>query len=235
MNLKNKKVLITGGARRLGAIMTRALVKEKAKVFVHYYSSKKEAQTLSQELRIPIFQANLTEVEEIEKLFESVKKELGSIDILINNAALFFKTPFLKTTEKEWNQFIDINLKSVFFCSQRAVKLMNQKNGGLIIHIADVGGHVMWTEYLAYCVSKAGVLALTKGMAKELAPRIRVNAVAPGPLLLPKGYSEKESAKHNLLKKIGSPDQLVSAILFLIKNDFVTGDVIYLDGGRKIA
>ncbi len=234
MDLKNKKILITGGATRLGETLSRALAKKGAHVFIHYNSSQKKALKLSKELKAPCFQADLSRTEDIKKLFTEVRKKTKKLDILINNAAIFYPVPFLKTTEKQWNEFMDTNLRSVFFCSQEAVHLMKKNLESVIINIADVGGYIMWKDYLAYCTSKAGVLALTKGLAKTLAPKIRVNTVAPGPLLLPEGYSKKHSASLTLLKKIGSPQKLIHAVQFLIENDFLTGQVIHLDGGRFI-
>jgi len=232
MNLKNKKILITGGATRLGEALSKALSKKGARVLIHYNASRNKALKLSKQLKTPCFHADLSRVEDIKRFFSEIKKKVGKIDILINNAAIFYPVPFLKTTEKQWNDFMNTNLRSVFFCSQEAVHLM--KKNSVIINIADVGGYIMWKDYLAYCTSKAGVLALTKGLAKTLAPKIRVNAIAPGPLLLPKGYSKKYSASLTLLKKIGSPQKLIHAVCFLIENDFVTGQVIHLDGGRFI-
>ena len=232
MNLKNKKILITGGATRLGEALSKALSKKGARVLIHYNASQNKALKLSKQLKTACFHADLSQVEDIKRLFSEIKKKVGKIDVLINSAAIFYPVPFLKTTEKQWNEFMNTNLKSVFFSSQEAVPLMRKNS--VIINIADVGGYIMWKDYLAYCTSKAGVLALTKGLAKTLAPKIRVNAIAPGPLLLPKGYSKKYSANLTLLKKTGSPQKLAHAVCFLIENDFLTGQVIHLDGGRFI-
>ena len=234
MDLKDKKILITGGATRLGEALLRALTKRGAHVLIHYHSSQKKALKLSKKLKSPCFQADLSNIHNIKNLFSEIKNKIGKIDVLINNAAIFYPVPFLKTTEKQWNEFMNTNLRPVFFCSQEAVSLMKKNKESVIINIADVGGYIMWKDYLVYCTSKAGVIALTKGLAKTLAPKIRVNAIAPGPLLLPKSYSKKYSASLTLLKKTGSPQKLIHAVQFLIENDFLTGQVIHLDGGRFI-
>ncbi|MBI2609200.1 MAG: SDR family oxidoreductase [Deltaproteobacteria bacterium] len=235
MIIKGKKVLITGGASRLGALITQAFVEKDAEVAIHYFSSQKEALHLKKKFNIHTFQADLGKVRDIKKLFQGIKKTWGELDILINNAAIFYRTPFLKTQEKDWDDFININLKSVFFCSQEASKLMIKKKESHIINIADTGGSIMWPNYLAYCTSKSGVLALTQGLAKTLAPKTCVNAIAPGTLLPPKNMNIKKLEDQSLLKKIGHPEQLISSLVYLLQNDFITGTILYLDGGRQLA
>ena len=231
MILKDKTVLVTGGAVRLGRRLVDAFLAQKARVALHYHTSEKAAHELNKVSRVHLFQANLASFEEIHSLVNNVYKCLGTIDVVINNAAIFYKTPFLKTTEKDYDTFMNINLKAVFFLSQLiAQRMKREAQPGVIIHIADVGGHVMWSDYMAYCLSKSGVLALTKAMAKTLAPKIRVNCIVPGPL----DFGEKtmkKRAQRTLLKKLGDPQDVVKAVLHAVTNDFMTGSCISVDGG----
>lgn len=243
MKLKGKSVLVTGAGRRVGRSIALALAERGARLSIHYNRSKKEAQTVVKEIEkrggtAHSVQGDLAKARDCERIIEETVKVLGRLDVLVNNAAVFFKTPLFEVTEKEWNATLDSNLKGSFFCAQAAAKAM-QKEGGKIINFADWSGFRPYVDYLPYCISKAGVIAMTKGLAKTLAPKIEVNAIAPGPILLPKDLDpvEKEEVSRNTpLKKVGSPQDIVNAILFLIEGtDFMTGATIVIDGGRLIA
>lgn len=243
MNLKEKVVLVTGGGRRVGKAIALGVAGRGARVVVHYNRSKKEAQKVAQEIEkkgglAHLVQGDISRPRDCEKIVEGASAPFGRLDALVNNAAVFFKTPFFEVTEKDWNATLDANLKGSFFCAQAAARKM-QKQGGKIINIADWSGLRPYTDYLPYCISKAGVIALTKGLARSLAPMIEVNAVAPGPVLLPEDFDETEKAtiiRHTPLKRVGSPTDIVNAVLFLLEGtDFMTGATIVIDGGRLIA
>ncbi|TAK05847.1 MAG: SDR family oxidoreductase [Candidatus Manganitrophaceae bacterium] len=243
MKLKGKTVLVTGAGRRVGRSIALALAERGARVSVHYNRSKKEAQAVVKEIEkrggtAHSVQGDLAKARDCARIVQQTVKVLGRLDVLVNNAAVFFKTPLSEVTEKDWDLTLDSNLKGSFFCAQAAAKAMQQE-GGKIINFADWSGFRPYVDYLPYCISKAGVIAMTKGLAKTLAPKIEVNAVAPGPILLPEDLDpmEKEEVERNTpLKKVGSPQDIVNAILFLIEGtDFMTGATIVIDGGRLIA
>lgn len=243
MKLKGKTVLVTGAGRRVGKSIALALAEKGAQVAIHYNRSKKEAQTVVKEIEkrggtAHAVQGDLAKGRDCERIVQETVKVLGRLDVLVNNAAVFFKTPLFEVTERDWDRTLDSNLKGSFFCAQAAAKVM-PKEGGKIINFADWSGFRPYVDYLPYCISKAGVIAMTKGLAKTLAPKIEVNAIAPGPILLPEDLDpveEEEISRNTPLKKIGSPQDIVNAILFLIEGtDFMTGATIVVDGGRLIA
>jgi len=243
MKLKGKTVLVTGAGRRVGRSIALALAERGARVAVHYNQSKKDAQTVVKEIEkrgggAHSIQGDLAKARDCERIVQETVKVFGRLDVLVNNAAVFFKTPLFEVTEKDWDLTLDSNLKGSFFCARAAAKAM-QSEGGKIINFADWSGFRPYIDYLPYCISKAGVIAMTKGLAKTLAPKIEVNAVAPGPILLPADLDpiEKEEVERNTpLKRVGSPQDIVNAILFLIEGtDFMTGETIVIDGGRLIA
>lgn len=243
MNLKEKAVLITGSGRRVGKEIALAVSERGARVAVHYNRSKEEAAQVVEEIKkkggaAHLVQGDVSKVADCERIVRESAAAFGRLDVLVNNAAVFFKTPLFKVTEEDWDGTLDPNLKGAFFCAQAAAKEMD-KRGGKIINIADWAGVRPYTDYLPYCISKAGVIALTKGLARTLAPHIEVNAIAPGPILLPEDFddAEKETIiRHTPLKKVGSPKDIVNAVLFLLEGtDFMTGSTIMIDGGRLIA
>jgi NAD(P)-dependent dehydrogenase (short-subunit alcohol dehydrogenase family) len=171
-------------------------------------------------------------------MLESCRQHFGRIDILINNAAAYFKTPLLNATEEDWDRLIDVNLKAPFFCAKLAAGYMKEQGSGQIINISDVAAYNPWVDYLPYCISKAGVATLTRGLAKELAPEIQVNAVAPGTVLMSEDASEDYTSairERTLLKRIGQPRDIANTILFLLEgSDYITGAVIPVDGGSSL-
>ena len=170
-------------------------------------------------------------------LVRKSEEKLGPISVLINNAADFFPTPFFSTNEEEWDHFFQINLKAPFFLSQCVAKNMKHSGEGKIINLVDVSVDRPWIEFLPYCTSKAGLCSLTKGLARKLAPEIQVNAIAPGTILKPPNHSEMDivsSVESSLLKRIGSSEDIVNAVEYLLKSDFVTGTILPVDGGRSI-
>jgi NAD(P)-dependent dehydrogenase (short-subunit alcohol dehydrogenase family) len=184
-----------------------------------------------------MFQADVADVRSIEILFRDLDRKLGRLDILVNSASVFSAATAEAATPDHWDAQMDTNARAPFFIAQHAARLMRKNGAGKIINLADVAGEVIWPAYLPYSISKAALLAVNRGLAKAYAPDIQVNAIAPGPVLFPEDYSEEQkraAIERTLLKRAGSPKDIVNAVVFLIDNDYITGDVIHVDGGRHI-
>ncbi|HEX9652294.1 MAG TPA: SDR family NAD(P)-dependent oxidoreductase [bacterium] len=244
MELQNKVALVTGGAVRVGKAIAIALAKEGARVAVHYHRSQADAERTLREIEsiggtAALVPGDLAQLAEIEKVAARCYQAFGRIDILINNAAVYYRTPLDETTEKQWDELMTINLKAPFFCAQAVAKIMKKQQHGKIINIVDVAGIDPWPGYLPYCASKAGLISLTQGLAKALAPNVQVNAIAAGTVLLQENTTpeyQREIEQLSLLKKIGSPSDIVNSVLYLLQgSDFITGAVIPVDGGRLLA
>ena len=244
MTLDGRVVLVTGGARRLGRAIALALARRRARVAVSYRTSAREARETVEALErlgaeALAVRADLARAGEVRRLIERVGRRFGRLDVLINSAAAFDRTPFGALSERDWDRALDANLKGPFLCALYASRLMRARGGGKIINLADWAGVRPYRDYLPYCVSKAGVIGLTKALAKELAPAIQVNAVAPGPILPPAGMSR--SARERIARRVplgrwGSPQDIVNTVLFLLEGtDFMTGSVVFVDGGQLIA
>jgi pteridine reductase len=179
--------------------------------------------------------ADLGKVAEIKRLFDETAKQLGRLDILVNSAANFLPASIVSTTEEIWDASLDTNLRAPFFCAQAAAPLL-RRTRGVIINFADTGGLRGWPGYIPHSVSKAGVVLLTKVLAKALAPEVRVNAIAPGTITLPGDPPEWESDFIKLapLRRTGTPSDICDAVLFLIHSKFITGQVLIVDGGRVL-
>ncbi|MBI4484209.1 MAG: SDR family oxidoreductase [Acidobacteria bacterium] len=242
MKIKDSVVLVTGGARRVGKAIVEELASRGAVLAVHYRTSESEADALVDRIRqaggtAMVFQADLSRPEEIQRLFGELQDSLGRLDVLVNNAAVFYRTPFDDLGEKDLDAFLTVNLKAPFLCALHAGRKMLPRGAGKIINLADIGGFHPWRDYLPYCISKAGVIALTLGLAKELAPAVQVNAIAPGPILMPEGSSPAEAereARRTLLKRLGSPQDIARTVCFLIESDYITGQILAVDGGRSL-
>jgi NAD(P)-dependent dehydrogenase (short-subunit alcohol dehydrogenase family) len=251
MELAGKTVLVTGAARRVGSEIALTLARRGANVAVHYRSSAPSARDMVRQITAlgvgsVAVRAELTKAREVSKMVARVVDHFGQIDVLVNNAAVFPKTPFEKIREFDWDFSIDTNLKGPFLCAHEVGKhfLSRAKAGsnglvGKIINIADWAGFRPYRDYLPYCVSKAGVIALTKALALELAPHATVNAIAPGPILLPENFEvseKKEVLTRTPLRRVGSPQDIAKTIEFLVEgSDFITGAIVPVDGGRLIA
>ena len=244
MTVEGRIVLITGGARRIGQAIALTLAKRGARVAFSYRTSATEArntvalleQAGTEALAI---RADLRRTRDVRRLIERTVNHFGHLDVLINSAANFDRTPFTTLTEQQWDRAIDANLKGPFLCALYASRVMRRRGGGKIINIADWSGVRPYRDYLPYCVSKAGVIGLTKALAKELAPAIQVNAIAPGPMLPPASMSAR--ARQRVLRRVplrrwGSPQDIANTVVFLIEGtDFMTGSVVFVDGGQLIA
>lgn len=244
MKIKNSVILITGSAGRLGKATAFLLAKKGAKVVIHYHKNRNKARKTVAEIKkighTPLLvEGDLTQEKNWLKIRKKVLTRHGKIDVLVNNAAIFFPTPFFETTGKQWDDFMQVNLKSVFWGSKIFGETMMARKSGKIINIADISAERVWAGYIPYCVSKAGVVALTKGLAKALAPHITVNAIAPGAILEPDDFDKtltERLIKKTPLKRFGAPEDIAGAVAFLIESgDYITGTVINVDGGQSIS
>lgn len=244
MELRGKTALVTGGALRVGRTIALALAERGANIALNYNRSVEAARKTIAEIETKgvrglAVQCDIARVEQVQNMIRTVVSHFDALDVLVNNAAIYEKTPLETTTEKDWDSHLDINLKGSFFCAKFAGEQMLKQGRGKIINFADWAGVRPYADYIPYCISKAGVIALTKGLAKSLAPNIQVNCIAPGPILLPPDFTEEETQKvinATPLKRIGSPVDIAATVVFLIEgSDFITGAMINVDGGRMIA
>jgi pteridine reductase len=236
--LTGKVALVTGSAKRLGRAVALRLAAEGADLLIHHGNSHAEAQETVVEIekmgrRAVAFAADLRKVSEIRTLFEEVGKVFGRLDILVNSAANFLPASIISTTEEIWDASLDTNLKAGFFCAQSAAPWLRRTRGA-IVNFADAGGLMGWPGYIPHSISKAGVVMLTKVLAKALAPEVRVNAIAPGTITMPGDPPEWEAdfAKIAPLQRTGTPSDIADAVLYLIQATFMTGHTLVLDGGR---
>jgi NAD(P)-dependent dehydrogenase (short-subunit alcohol dehydrogenase family) len=239
-NLQGRVALVTGAAKRLGREVALHLAREGADVVIHYRSSSVEAQSAVAEIekmgrRGIAIAADLSKAEECRRLVDESGKHFGRLDIVVNSAANFLPASIVSTTEAIWDAALDTNLKAPFFCAQAAAPLL-KRSRGVIINFADVGGILGWTGYIPHCVSKAGVVMLTKVLAKALAPEVRVNAIAPGTITMEGDPAEWEAdfIKRAPLQRPGRPSDIEEAVSFLIDAKFITGQVLIVDGGRTL-
>jgi NAD(P)-dependent dehydrogenase (short-subunit alcohol dehydrogenase family) len=232
--LSGKIVLVTGAAKRIGRGIALRLAREGARVAIHYSSSENEARQTAKECGdAPLFRANLEHVGEIERLFCEIENRVGRLDALVNNAARFTRFDPLDITEKDWDFIHSVNLKATFFCCQQGAKLMQKTGGGRIVNISSLGGIRPWADHVHYCASKAGVIMVTRALAKALAPDITVNSVAPG--VIPFGDLDDRAqamVKATPANRPGTADEIADAVVyFLSATKFVTGQLIAVDGG----
>jgi len=242
--LAGKAALITGAARRVGAATARALHDAGASVLLHYRSSAEEAQALARELNdarpdsAALAQCDLLDGGAVKELAQTATAAFGGLDILINNASSFYPTPLGNIDEDDWNDLIGTNLKAPLFLAQAAAAALRERNG-LIVNLADIHGMRPLRRHPVYCVAKAGLIMLTKSLARELGPQVRVNAIAPGPVMWPQdGLDEalrQEIIDATALKRTGSADDVARAVLFFAADaPFITGQILAVDGGRSI-
>ncbi|HLI86847.1 MAG TPA: SDR family oxidoreductase [Bryobacteraceae bacterium] len=234
MSLEGRVVLVTGAAKRIGRAIAIRLAEEGARVAIHYYRSDGEARRTAAEAGgAALFRANLESVAEIVRMFEEVEERFGRVDGLVNNAARFTRFDPLAITERDWDFIHSVNLKAVFFCCQQGARRMRQTGGGRIVNISSLGGIRPWAEHAHYCASKAGVIMLTRALAKAFAPEITVNSVAPG--VIP--FEDIDERGRRLIEATpagrgGTPEEIADAVVYFLKaSEFVTGQVLAVDGG----
>jgi pteridine reductase len=239
--LSGRVALVTGAAKRLGRVVALRLADEGADVAIHYGKSGNEAREVVSEVekrgqRAASFSADLISVPAIQRLFDDATRHFGRLDILVNSAANFLETKFGETSESVWDASLDANLKAPFFCSQAAAPHLAQSGRGVIINFSDIGGLLGWREFLPHSISKAGVIVLTRILAKELAPKVRVNAIAPGTISMPGDPPQLEAdyIRRAPLRRTGRPEEVADAAMYLITAEFITGHVLVLDGGRTL-
>lgn len=242
MELAGRVALVTGAGQRLGSEFARALAGRGMSVALHYNRSAGGAEQLRDEIRrgggrAEVCQADLTDAEAALQLAPRAAEALGGLDVLVNSAAVMYHIPFEETSVAQYDEILDLNLRSPFFVARGAAALLRAARGR-IVNIADLGGLEPWPGYAAHSVAKAGVVMLTKVLARALAPHVNVNAIAPGTVLVPDSYSDAERARladNTPLRRLGTPTDAVNALLYLLEGgDFVTGEILVVDGGRLL-
>lgn len=241
MELQDRVALVTGAGHRVGRAIAVALGGRRMRVAVHYNSAAAGARETLREIEAAggsgaIFPADLTQPDAPRSLVEHVAKEFGSLDVLVNSAAVMLRTPFESVTPVEWDGIMALNLRAPFFVAQAAAPYL-RRGRGVIINIADLAAFETWPNYVPHAISKSGVVAMTRALANLLAPDVRVAGIAPGAVLLPDGWTEAEADRLRAstpLRSLGSPGDVSRTLLFLLDSDFITGETVVVDGGRHI-
>ena len=242
MQLASRVALVTGAGRRVGRALALALAGRGMRVAVHFHQSRAEAEGTLDSIRQlgadgACFSADLSDARAAQELPARVAAHFGQLDVLVNSAGIMTRASLEDTTPELWDAIMNINLRSMFFVSQGAVAEL-RRTRGRIVNLADVGGMEPWPNYAAHSISKAGVVMLTRTLARALAPDITVNAISPGAVLPPDAWDSR--AREHLvrttpLKRLGSPDDVSAALLYLLEGgDYVTGQTLVVDGGRLV-
>ncbi len=242
MLLKDSVVLITGAAMRVGRVVALNLARQGAHIAFSYYLPDEPWSQTQREIEACGVQALAVQTEirdaaQVRRLVSSTVDKFGRLDVLINSASIWLRAPFAQITEDDWDLALDVNLKGPFLCSQAVAPVMLRQGRGVILNITDLSAFQVWPGYAHHAASKAGLVALTKQLAVELAPAVRVNAIAPGTVLLPEGASPEKvkwAVDKSVLGRVGAPEDVARLAAFLIENDFITGSVYFVDGGRSL-
>jgi pteridine reductase len=243
VKLQGRAALVTGAGKRVGRAIAIALARRGMSVALHHNRSRAEAVALARELRLAhgvkavAVRAELSDARACARVVAEAAAALGGLDALINNASIWEPTAFGRVTASDWDRHLDVNARAPFFLAQAAAARLRRARGH-VINIADWAARRPYAGYTPYCVSKAALLCLNAALAKELAPDVQVNAILPGPVLQPRGQSRAQAEavrRATVLKRLGGPEDVVKAVLFLLDCDFMTGAEITVDGGRMIA
>ena len=250
MELRGRVALVTGAAHRVGRVLALALAGRGMRLAIHHHSAESEARDTVREAEAAsggaeawAIRADLRQAAAAEQLVEDVAAHFGSLDVLVNSAAIMVRMPLEEVTPAKWDETFALNLRAPFFCARAAAAVMRRgasdrgRTAGAIVNIADLAGLESWPGYIPHGISKAGVIHMTTSLARVLAPDIRVNAIAPGAVLLPESWSADDAAhleRTTPLRRLGSPGDVAQALLYLLEADYVTGETIVVDGGRHI-
>ena len=242
MDLSGRRALVTGAGRRVGQAIALGLARAGCDLALHYHGAREGAETTARDVRAAgrragLLQADLRDAVAARGLADRAAALLGGLDILVNSAGIMVQQQIEDVTPESWDATLDLNLRAYFFVAQGAIRHL-RSGRGRIVNLADVAAFEPWPEYVPHCVSKAGVVMLTQGLARALAPDVTVNAVAPGAVLLPEAWDEATRArfaKTTPLGRLGSTDDVVHAVRYLLEGgDYVTGTTLVVDGGRLI-
>ena len=240
MDLRGRVALVTGAGRRVGRALAVALGAEGMTVAVHYHASDAGARETARMIeraggKASIVAADLT-ADTAAGLIDDVVRQFSGLDVLVNSSAVMERTPLGEVTAAQWDAMMALNLRAPFLLAQAAAPHL-ARTSGAIVNIADLAAFETWPAYIPHGISKAGVVYMTRALARTLAPNVRVNGIAPGAVLLPDQWSEDDAAKlreSTPLRRLGSPDDVVGAMLYLLRADYVTGEILIVDGGRHV-
>ena len=241
MDLSGKTALVTGGAHRVGGALSLALAEAGAAVVVNYHQSAAAAAQLVGRIEagggraLPL-RADVAQPEQVQRLVAATLAEFGRLDLLVNSASRFDRMAFAEITPEQWDRTLEVNLKGPFLLAQAAAPALRESRGS-IINILDLSAFQAWPSFVPHAVSKAGLLHLTRCLARALAPEVRVNAIAPGNVLPPQGFDQQDyagGADRRLVAPAGQPADVVRAVAYLVESEFVTGEVLVVDGGRQL-
>lgn len=242
-NLEGRTAIVTGGAVRIGRAIVEGLARAGVRVLLHYGRSQSEAEKIAATLRAEGYEIHTVpsdlehSVTATQAIFEAARKHFGTVEVLVNCAAIFEPGSLSETTEETWDRHLGINLKTPFFLSQAFARQLPSGGAGTIVNIIDWRGTHPVPGHAAYTIAKAGLAAMTQLLAQELGTRIRVNGIAPGAILPPPGFNRAEFEKladKIPVGRVGSPDNIVETVLFLLRNDFINGEILHVTGGQQL-
>ena len=241
MELRDRVALVTGAGRRVGKALAVALGAEGMRVAVHYHGAAEGARETSRQIetsggRAHLVGADLTDTAAADRLIDETVSTFGRLDVLVNSAAIMERTPLGSVTAETWDAMFALNLRAPFLLAQTAAKYLTEAHGA-IINIADLAAFETWPAYIPHGISKAGIVYMTRALARTLAPDVRVNAIAPGTVLLPDNWSAEDAERLRQttpLRRLGSAEDVVDAMLYLLRADYVTGETLIVDGGRHV-
>jgi pteridine reductase len=242
MELRNRVALVTGGGHRLGRAISLALAQAGMHLMIHYNHSAEQARQTQFDVEkhgveVAIVQGDLTKLDDIERIVDVTYDIWGGLDVLVCNAGIWGATPLGEVTQERWDELYALNTRAPFFLAQHAAPHL-RAGAGCVIAISDVGIYTTWKHYTPYLSSKAALAMVAQNLARDMAPDVRVNAIAPGPVLLPADWNQEKrdkAARSTLLKRVGTPEDIAGAALFLAQADYITGVVLPVDGGQRVA